>query len=85
MCPQYEIPLHECETALEAWNERCEQIAQSYLSGNDVGDELLRLQVDYAKAHAVMRKHVRDCEICRDLFGSSVEGREYAWRRARAE
>jgi len=32
------------ETALEAWNERCEQIAQSYLSGKDVGDELLRLQ-----------------------------------------
>jgi len=33
VCAQYEILLKECEAALEAWDERHEQIAQSGLSG----------------------------------------------------
>ena len=38
VCAQYEILLNECVAALEAWDERREQIVQSHLSGKEVGD-----------------------------------------------
>lgn len=74
---QYEILLRECEGALEAWDERREQIAQSHLSGKEVGDELRRLQADYAKAYTVFREHVSKCAICRFFLRSSTEESEY--------
>ena len=79
VCAQYEILLKECEGALEAWDERREQIAQSHLSEKEVGDELLRLQTDCAKAYTVMCKHVSKCAICRFFLRSSAEESEYDW------
>ena len=79
VCAQYEILLKECEGALEAWDARREQIAQSHLSEKEVGDELLRLQTDCAKAYTVMCKHVSKCAICRFFLRSSAEESEYDW------
>jgi len=79
VCTQYEILLKGCEAALEAWDERHEQIAQSGLSGKEIGDELLRLQADYARAYTILRKHVRQCEICQFFLGRSTEESEYGW------
>jgi len=76
---QYEILLKECEAALEAWDERREQIAQSHLSGKEVGDEMLRLQADYAKAYTALRKHVSKCAICQFFLRNSTEESEYDW------
>ena len=79
VCAQYEILLNECAAALEAWDERHEQIAQSGLSGKEVGDEMLRLQADYAKAYTVLRKHVSKCAICQFFLRNSTEESEYDW------
>jgi len=79
ICAQYEILLEECEAALEAWDERREQIAQSRLSGKEVGDEMLSLQADYAKAYTALRKHVSKCAICQFFLRNSTEESEYDW------
>ena len=78
VCAQYEILLNECVAALEAWDERREQIVQSHLSGKEVGDEMLRLQADYAKAYTALRKHVSKCAICQFFLKNSTED-EYDW------
>jgi hypothetical protein len=41
-----------------------------------VGDELMRLQVDYAKAYSRLEKHIEDCELCH--FVSKISGRNKA-------
>jgi hypothetical protein len=79
VCAQYEILLKECEVALQAWDERREQIAHSHLSAKEVGDELYCLQADYAKAYTTLRKHVSKCAICRFFLRSSNEEFEYDW------
>ena len=79
VCAQYETLLTECEAALEAWDERREQIAQSGLSGKEVGDEMLRLQADYAKAYTALRKHVSKCAICQFFVRNSTKEFEYDW------
>jgi len=77
VCAQYEILLKECEAALEAWDERREQIAESHLSGKEVGDDLLRQQADYAKAYTALRKHMSKCWICQFFLTNSIEESEY--------
>ena len=79
VCSQYESLLEESEAALEAWDERREQIAQSHLSGKEVGDEMLSLQADYAKAYTALRKHVSKCAICQFFLRNSTEESEYDW------
>jgi hypothetical protein len=79
ICAQYEILLEESEAALEAWDERREQIAPSHLSGKEVGDEMLSLQADYAKAYTALRKHVSKCAICQFFLRNSTEESEYDW------
>jgi hypothetical protein len=49
------------------------------LSGKEVGDEMLRLQADYAKAYTVLRKHVSKCAICQFFLRKSTEESEYDW------
>jgi hypothetical protein len=64
VCAEYEILLKECEAAQENFDERRKEIRRFHPSGKKVGDEVLRLQANYAKAYIVLRKHVRTCEIC---------------------
>lgn len=73
VCAQYEILLNECEATLERWDDRHEEINWLRLSGKEIGDEWLRLQANYAKAHAELRRHVQDCEICQ--FLGKIAGR----------
>jgi|SRR5215470_14314770 len=74
VCAQYKILLNECEAALEVWDEWREQIAQTHFRGKQVGNELLRLQADYAKAYTTLRTHVRRCEICQSLLSNDARG-----------
>ena len=67
VCAQYEILLNECEATLGRWDDRREEINWLRLSGKGIGDELFRLQANYAKAYADLRKHAQDCEICQFL------------------
>ena len=75
VCTEYERLLTACQNALESWRSRREEIAGSRLRGKQAGDELLRLQAYYAKAHAQLEKHEENCETCR--FVSKIGGRDY--------
>lgn len=75
VCDDYEELLTKCESALEIFEERREEVCQARLSGKGVGDELLRLQADFAKAYSLLRRHADNCELCR--FVSKIGGREW--------
>ena len=64
ICEKYQTLLEECERALANWNERRAKITQSRLVGKDAGDELLRLQVKYARAYTVLQNHMPHCTFC---------------------
>ena len=72
VCGQYEILLKGCQAALEACDDRHEAIDQSNMVGKEVDDELLRLQAGYAKACAVLRRHICNCEVCQFFAKSSA-------------
>ena len=58
---QYEILLKAYQAVLRA--DRREAINQSHMVGKEVDDGLLRLQTGYAKACAVLQRHVCNCEV----------------------
>jgi hypothetical protein len=64
-CTEYERLLCNCVTALDCWKERREEVVNRQLSGKQVGDELMRLQADYAKSYSRLEKHKDACELCR--------------------
>ena len=72
VCMQYEILLKGCQAALEACDDRHEAIDQCHVVGKEVDDELLRLQAGYARACAVLRSHVCNCEVCQFFAKSSA-------------
>ena len=74
VCTDYERLLYECKIALDTWDERREEVVESGLVGKEAGDELLRLQANYAKAYSLLRNHVRNCELCE--FVSKFGGRD---------
>jgi hypothetical protein len=55
-CTEYERFLCDCVQSLDTWNNRREEIANSVLREWEVGDELMRLQADYAKAWKAHRQ-----------------------------
>ncbi len=74
VCTEYERLLGECKAALDAWEERRQEMIESGLTGKEVGDGLLRLQANYAKAYTLLRNHVPSCELCE--FVSKFGGRD---------
>jgi hypothetical protein len=73
ICGDYEKLLWACVKSLESWKNRRESIACSHLSGKEVGDELMRLQAEYAKAYSRLEKHRNNCQVCR--FVLKIAGR----------
>jgi len=63
-CEQYEQLLLQSRNALEIWSNRQNEILQLGLHGKNVGDELLRLQSDFAKSYSRLQRHIRDCPYC---------------------
>jgi uncharacterized protein YicC (UPF0701 family) len=76
VCNEYEKLLKKCTTALEIWDNRREEIAQGRLKRKEVGEELLRLQADLAKAYSILQRHSDNCRLCQ--FVSKIGGRESA-------
>lgn len=70
-CSDYERLLNECKNALYAWKNRREQIARFGLEGKRTGDELQRLQAEYARAYNRLERHAKSCAMCR--FTSEFE------------
>lgn len=76
VCTEYAQLLHECQGALERWRRRRDQVAEAHLTGNRIGDELQRLQANYAKAYSRLDRHHKQCERCR--FVSKIGGRQFS-------
>jgi hypothetical protein len=64
-CSDYERLLIECKDALFAWKNRREEIARFGLEGKRTGDELQRLQAEYARAYNRLERHVKSCAMCK--------------------
>jgi hypothetical protein len=64
VCTDYENLLVECQLALDTWRKRREEIARLGATGKEEGDQLLRLQADYAKKYSRLKKHQYTCELC---------------------
>jgi hypothetical protein len=74
VCTEYAQLLHECQRVLERWRRRRDQVAEAHLTGKRIGDELQRLQANYAKAYSRLDRHHKECEHCR--FVSKIGGRQ---------
>ncbi len=74
ICEKYQTLLEECERSLAIWNEHRAEFAQSRVAGKDAGDELLRLQVKYARAYTMLQNHSHHCSFCQLV--ARLEGRE---------
>jgi hypothetical protein len=72
VCSEYQRLLEESQHALEIWNEQRAKNCQSRLSKKEEGDELLRLQAQFARAYAVLQRHSQDCLLCQLV--SRIEG-----------
>ena len=76
ICTDYEKLLCTCVSALDNWKNRREEVVDRHLSGKEVGDELMRLQADYARAYTRLEKHKDHCELCRFVTRMGGHGGE---------
>jgi hypothetical protein len=73
-CTEYELPLKECQAALELWEQKRQGVCRARSASKDGGNELLGLQAHFAKCYALLRKHVDECELC--AFVRKVGGQD---------
>jgi putative heme degradation protein len=64
VCNEYQQLLEQSKRARDVWDERRIEICRSRLVAKEIGDELLRLQANYARAYTRLRKHVSTCGRC---------------------
>jgi hypothetical protein len=64
ICSGHQRLTEECQRALETWDEHRAEFRRAGPIGQEAGDELLRLQAKYARAYAVLQRHVHDCLLC---------------------
>jgi hypothetical protein len=69
ICPGYERLLRNSQRGLVAWRERSEEVSRFGLTGKSVGDELQKLQADYATAYHRLEQHGKTCILCQFTIG----------------
>jgi hypothetical protein len=69
ICSDYERLLKESQRALVAWRERSEEVSRFGLQGKSIGDELQKLQADYATAYHRLEQHGKSCVLCQFTIG----------------
>ena len=67
VCREYQQLLEASKCARDIWDERRTEICNSRLVGKEAGDDLLRLQANYARAYTLLRKHVQTCLRCQPV------------------
>jgi hypothetical protein len=72
LCGEYQRLLEGCQCTLEIWNERRAEVSISRRIKKEEGDELLRLQANFARAYAMLQHHSKECELCELV--SQLEG-----------
>jgi hypothetical protein len=65
LCEEYQRLLEESASARRRWYERRSEICRVHLVGKETGNELLRLQANYARAYTLLEKHIHTCSLCR--------------------
>ena len=68
VCSEYQRLLEACVSAREIWKKHRAEIYRYRLVGKETGDELLRLQANYARAYYVLRHHTQQCLRCRSVL-----------------
>jgi len=71
VCTEHERLTEECQRALENWDEHRAEFCRTRPIRQEAGDELLRLQAKYARAHTVLQRHVHDCLLCQMVAGAA--------------
>jgi hypothetical protein len=74
VCSEHQRLLEESENALEIWNEHRTEFCQFRFIRREAGDELLRLQANYARAYTVLENHERNCSLCQ--LATRMAGRD---------
>jgi hypothetical protein len=74
VCKEHHRLLAECQRALEIWNEHRAEFCQFRFNGREAGDQLLRLQANYARAYTVLQNHEHNCSLCQ--LASRIEERD---------
>ena len=69
ICSDYEMLLKESQRALVNWRERSEEVSRFGLQGKSIGDELQKLQADYATAYHRLEQHGKTCILCQFTIG----------------
>ena len=64
ICSEHQRLLAECARALETRNEQRAQFSKSHPITKEAGNELLRLQANYARAYTVLARHEHNCSFC---------------------
>jgi hypothetical protein len=68
VCSEYQRLLEACVSAREIWKKHRAKIYRYRLVGKETGDELLRLQANYARAYYVLQHHAQQCLRCRSVL-----------------
>jgi hypothetical protein len=69
ICSDYESLLKGSQRALVSWRERSEEVLRFGLQGKSIGDELQKLQADYATAYHRLEQHAKSCILCQFTSG----------------
>jgi hypothetical protein len=69
ICLDYEKLLKDSQRALVNWRERCEEVSRFGLKGKSIGDEVQKLQADYATAYHRLEQHGKTCILCQFTIG----------------
>jgi hypothetical protein len=69
ICSDYERYLKESQRALVSWRERSEEVSRFGLTGKSIGNELQKLQADYATAYHRLEQHGKLCILCQFTIG----------------
>jgi hypothetical protein len=69
ICSDYEKLVKDSQQALVAWRERSEEVSSFGLQGKDIGDELQKLQANYAAAYYHLEQHGKICILCQFTIG----------------
>lgn len=63
-CRAHDVLLARYQRAMELWARHRDAAWRMGLHGNEMADELFRLQTDFASAYVLLLKHRRECSLC---------------------
>jgi hypothetical protein len=75
ICTDYENLLFACQRALENWCVRREEVATHGFASKATADELVNLQIAFARAYSRLESHKEHCELCRFVSRISARNR----------